>query len=180
MKAIPNCISVSRIVLSIALLIVEPLSPTFYTIYVICGLSDMADGYIARKFKLTSKLGTRLDSIADLIMTAVLFIILVPLISLTTGIILWVMAIGVIRILSITVAFIKYKSLAILHTYGNKITGMALFLFPLLLFCVQSTALVYIICVIASVSAVEELAIHLISSQLQLNKQSIFSHSADH
>ena len=48
MKAIPNIISVGRIVLSIALLKVEPLSGVFWILYIGCGLSDMADGYIGR------------------------------------------------------------------------------------------------------------------------------------
>ncbi|WP_258280631.1 hypothetical protein [Clostridium sp. CM027] len=68
----------------------------------------------------------------------------------------------------------KYKTFASLHTYGNKITGLVLFIFPILLPFVHTTVLMYIICAVVSISAIEELIIQLTSSQLQLNKQSIF------
>ena len=35
------------------------------TIFLIAALSDLADGYIARRFKLVSRLGALLDPIAD-------------------------------------------------------------------------------------------------------------------
>lgn len=38
-------------------------------IFMLAGLSDVLDGYIARKYKLTSKLGTLLDPFADKLMS---------------------------------------------------------------------------------------------------------------
>lgn len=174
MKAIPNCISISRIILSLILIFVKPLSVTFYVIYVICGLSDIVDGHIARKSGTTSRLGAKLDSIADMIMVGVLLVVLYPIVNLTTEIIIWIICIGIIRIASMVVALKKYKTFAILHTYGNKITGLVLFIFPLFIPFIHTTMLMNIICVLASISAIEELIIQLTSSQLQLNKQSIF------
>lgn len=174
MKAIPNCISFSRIILSLILIFVKPLSAVFYVIYVICGLSDIVDGLIARKFGTTSRLGAKLDSIADMIMVGVLLVVLYPIVNLATEIIIWIIFIGIIRLASMVVALKKYKTFAILHTYGNKITGFILFIFPLFLPYIHATMLMNIICVVASISAIEELIIQLTSSQLQLNKQSIF------
>jgi phosphatidylglycerophosphate synthase len=37
----------------------------FLTLFLIAGLTDAIDGYLARKWKVQSKLGARLDSIAD-------------------------------------------------------------------------------------------------------------------
>lgn len=73
------------------------------------------------------------------------------------------------------VVFVKYKTFGILHTYGNKITGVVLFAFPLSLVFVQPDVLMYIICVVASISAIEELFIHLSSNELLANKKSIFT-----
>lgn len=107
MKEIPNYISFSRIILSFILIFVEPLSAAFYSIYIICGLSDIMDGFIARKTGTTSKLGAKLDSIADMIMAAVLLILLSTILNLSTEIVIWIILIGIIRVASIAVAFKK-------------------------------------------------------------------------
>ena len=174
MKTIPNCISFSRIIFSLILIFVKPLSVDFYAIYIICGFSDIIDGFIARKTGTTSRLGAKLDSMADMIMVGVLLVVLYPIVSITTAILLWIISIAIIRIASMVVALKKYKTFAMLHTYGNKITGLVLFIFPILLPYIHTTVLMYIICAVASISAIEELIIQLTSSQLQLNKQSIF------
>lgn len=133
------------------------------------------DGYIARKTGETSRLGERLDSMADMVMTGVLFVVLYPLVKPEAEIIIWIISIGFIRLISMGIALKKYKAFAILHTYGNKFTGIVLFLFPMTLSYVSITVwMMYLICFLASVSAIEELIIQLTSSQLQINKQSIF------
>lgn len=174
MKVIPNCISVIRIIFSLVLIFVKPLSVAFYAIYIICGLSDIVDGFIARKTGTTSILGAKLDSIADIIMIGILLFLLYPIINPKIEIIIWVILIAIIRLIAMIVALKKYKTFASIHTYGNKITGMILFLFPILIPYIHTTVLIYIICVMASISAIEELIIQLTSSELQLDKQSIF------
>lgn len=174
-KSIANHISISRILLAFTLALANPLSMAFIAIYLICGISDVFDGYIARKTNTTSKLGEKLDSLADLIMVVVLMIVLFPIINLTRLIIVWVVVIGIIRVVSMIMVFVKYKTFAILHTYGNKITGLVLFAFPLSFAFAQSEVFIYLICVVASISAIEELCIHLWSKQLKPNQKSIFS-----
>jgi len=173
-KTIPNCISFSRIIFSLILIFVKPLSITFYVIYIICGFSDITDGFIARTTATTSILGAKLDSMADMIMIGVLLFILYPIVNPSAIIIIWIISIAIIRLASMFISLKKYKTLACLHTYGNKITGIVLFIFPILLPYIHTTVLIYIICTVASISAIEELIIQLTSSQLLLNKQSIF------
>ncbi len=43
-----NCITCVRIVCGIALLFCPVFSPAFYALYLIAGVSDMADGAVAR------------------------------------------------------------------------------------------------------------------------------------
>ena len=174
MKIIPNCISFSRIIFSLILLFIKPLSLAFYAIYIICGFSDIMDGFIARKTESTSILGVKLDSLADMIMIGVLLFIFYPIVNPSRVVLTWVVLIAIIRFTAMFVAMKKYKTFAMLHTYGNKITGLVLFIFPILLHYVNATVLLYIICAVASISAIEELIIQLTSHQLQLNKQSIF------
>lgn len=175
MELIPNYISFSRIIFSLILIFVKPLSVAFYAIYIICGFSDIMDGFIARKTGTTSRSGEKLDSMADMIMTGVLLLVLYPIVNPTTEIVIWIISIGIIRLASMFVALKKYKIFAILHTYGNKITGIVLFIFPILLPYIHTTVLMYTICVVASISAIEELIIQLTSNELQVNRQSIFA-----
>lgn len=179
MKAIPNFITFSRIILSIILLFTKPLSAAFYTIYIICGFTDMIDGFIARKTGSISKLGAKLDSAADMVMAGVLLFMLYPVVKPGVEIIIWIILIAIIRFASITVAFKKYKTFASIHTYGNKITGIVLFLFPILLSYIPAALSMYIVCAVASISAVEELIIQLTSRELQLDRKSLFIKQED-
>jgi len=178
MKVVPNCISFSRIVLSLVLIYIKPLSVAFYVIYIICGFSDMVDGFIARRMGTTSVLGERLDSIADMMMVVVLLVVLFPIINPSNKIIIWTIVIGIIRLTAMGVALIKYKTFASLHTYGNKISGLILFLLPIFISFIHTDVAMYIICVMASISAIEELIIQLTSSKLQVNIPSLFSKRA--
>ena len=133
------------------------------------------DGFIARKTGTTSRLGEKIDSMADMIMIGVLLVVLYPIVNPSTKIVIWIISIGIIRLESMVVALKKYKTFAMLHSYGNKITGIVLYLLPILLLYIHTTMLMYIICGVASLSAIEELIIQLISSELQVNRHSIFS-----
>ena len=171
-----NALSFSRIVLAFALLFIEPLSITFFAVYIICLLSDVLDGYVARKTCSESKLGEKLDSIADLILVIILALILFPVIDPSGEIMIWICLIGIIRVSSILVAFVKFKTFAILHTYGNKITGLLLCIFPFATNFVHShQTIMYIMCGVASISALEELIIHLTSNEMRPNRISLFN-----
>lgn len=171
MKAIANCISISRIFLVLILVFTRPFSVFFYVIYLTCGVSDMFDGYIARKLGTESKLGEKLDSAADLIMVAVVIMILYPVISIPALISYWIIGIVVIRLISMILVFMKYRTFGILHTVSNKITGLMLFTFPLF---IHLHVFIYLLCMVGSISAIEELCIHLFSKEYDGNKKSIF------
>ena len=84
MKNIANFISISRAIMSIMLLIPETFSIAFYVVYIYCGISDMLDGFIARKSKNESKIGARLDSISDIIFVIVAMIKILPMLNVST------------------------------------------------------------------------------------------------
>lgn len=170
-----NLISVARIIFILLLFLTEPLSMAFYLIYAISGISDMADGYIARKTNTASRLGEKLDSAADLIMFIVLIIMLYPVINPPVRVLVWIIAIGLTRLLAVAVVFIKYKTFGMLHTYGNKITGFIVILLPFFLKIVPTDILLYIVCTIASISAVEELIIDIMTNEFQANRKSLLS-----
>jgi CDP-diacylglycerol--glycerol-3-phosphate 3-phosphatidyltransferase len=107
-------------------------------------------------------------------MVMVLIVLLYPIINPTFRIIIWIVIIGIVKIAAVIVTFIKYKTLGMLHTYSNKITGFMLFAFPLTLSFAKSDVLIYIICAAASISAIEELVIDISSKEFEANKKSIF------
>lgn len=174
MKLIPDLITYTRIVFSAALIFFKPLSIPFYVVYIICGLSDVLDGFIARKTKTVSKFGAKLDSFADMVMMLILVFILYYVINPSEIITAWVILIIIVKFISMAVAFKKYKTFASIHTYANKVSGFALFLFPILLSYVNAAILIDMICILTSLSAVEELAIQVTSKELKLNQKSIF------
>ena len=84
LKQVPNILTFGRLVLTILFLGMLLYSPcainrtflfdTAFTIFVIAGLTDIADGPIARKLNVTSKLGRMLDPLADKILVCGAFI----------------------------------------------------------------------------------------------------------
>lgn len=78
MKFIPNILSSFRIFFFLFLIYLNPKKLLFIFIYIICGILDVLDGFIARKFNVTSKLGAKLDSIPDMIMIFVILFRFVP------------------------------------------------------------------------------------------------------
>lgn len=175
MKKIPNIITVIRIVLSFMLLFFEPLSVGFLLIYILAGVSDMADGFLARKIKSTNKFGATLDSIADAVFVFVLLFVFIPYFEWETWIICWVAVIVIVRLSSLLIGFLKYRQFAFLHTYANKVTGLVLFGFPLWYMLFGLTATSIILCSVATVSAIEELIINITSSTLKRDITSIFA-----
>lgn len=138
------------------------------------GLSDIADGYIARKTCSASKLGEKLDSIADMVFDCVLIVILYPVVAPKMQILIWISIIALIRIVSVVVVFVKYKIFGMVHTFANKGTGLLLFSFPILYSVLQPEILMCALCAVASISAIEELLIDLSSKEWQANRKSVF------
>ncbi len=173
MKHIPNIISICRIVLSISLLFFFGQPVLFFLVYLICGLSDMVDGLLARRLKVTSKLGARLDSVGDLFLFIIMLIYcftffgkeLNPYFPILT-------AIFCVRIGAIFFAVIKYHAFVLLHTRSNKITGFLTFFAPIFLL-LANPAVIYSILGIALLSAIEELILHIISKTPDLNHRGL-------
>lgn len=175
MKYLPNIITLSRIALSIGLLMIKPFSLLFFIVYLACGLSDFLDGFIARKMSVASDFGARMDSVADLVFVIVMFVILLPIVKIPHYILLWIVLIAVIRIISMMIVLFKYHTFAVLHTYANKATGLVILCLPLLLSIVDLNILACIVCTLASISAMEEMIIHISSKKLDINISGILT-----
>ncbi|WP_209443611.1 CDP-alcohol phosphatidyltransferase family protein [Paenibacillus camerounensis] len=166
-RHIPNTLTVMRMIGSLCLLFLEPLSGLFLVVYTLCGASDALDGYIARKTKSASEAGASLDSMADFLFIGVLLLVLLPLLHLPVWLIYWIAGIAVLRGASLLTGWLRYRTLAFIHTYANKATGLLLFCFPFLYYLFGLTAPASLLCIAASLSALEELAINICSRELK-------------
>lgn len=161
-----NLITFSRIILSISLLMTKPFSKIFLIVYTTCGITDILDGFIARKLNQQSNKGAKLDSIADFIFFIVTVIIVFPNIIQKKIYIIFFVSIAIIRIISIIIVIIKYRKIAILHTYSNKLTGLLLFIVPYFINIQNLQFIINGICIIAFISSIEELIIDICSNKL--------------
>ena len=173
-KYLPNLITLIRILISLYLLTVKPLSTHFFVLYFICGFSDFLDGYIARKTKSSSKLGANLDSLADFIFISVILFSIIPIISFPFMVLVWMAVIALIRLVSQIIGWLRFHQLAFLHTYANKATGLILFISPILLIILGTNISLIVISTIATVSAIEDLYLNTKAKVLDLNNKGLF------
>ena len=155
-KHIANIITSSRIIFSLPLLFI-PLSSVWFTIlYLFCGLTDMIDGTIARKTNSASQLGSKLDTVADLLFVMASFIKILPAIRLSLWLWIWCGAIATLKLSNLVWGYVSKKQFISFHTTMNKTTGLLLFLFPLTLPFLKVQYSAPLICAIATVAAIQE------------------------
>lgn len=158
MKHIANIITVLRLAAAILLLFTAPLSVPFFVLYTVCGVSDMADGTVARKLGTAGSSGARLDSITDLVFFLSAAIKLLPALWNSMPVLsLWaVCVIAGIKCITAVFGAVKFHKLCFLHTYMNKLTGAAVFLLPYFFRVGCFSVLLYTACGIAFLAAAEE------------------------
>ena len=122
-KYIANIITGSRIVLSLPLVFIPLTSAWFYALYLLCGLSDMVDGTVARKTNSASEFGARLDTGSDFVFLSVALIKFVPHLHIPVWLWIWIGMIAMIKIGNVVREFVRTKKLIFPHTLLNKITG---------------------------------------------------------
>lgn len=174
-KHIPNIITSLRLVFSIILLFIKPFSILFFLFYILCGISDALDGYIARKINSNSSFGATFDSIADLLFITILLIIFIPIIPWSKWMLLGLFTIVFLRFFSLGIGFIKYRTFTFLHTYANKAAGLALFCFPILYYFFGLPITTASVLFIAGISAIEELIIMITSKELHRDVKSFLN-----
>ena len=168
-----NLLTLARIPLALGLLAVPPLSPAFFLLYVLSGVTDMLDGPVARWTQTESPIGAKLDSLADAVFLAAVLYRLLPSLHLSRRF-LWALAlICFLRCGAWLVGFRKYRRFAALHTIANKVTGGALSCAPFLLTWFPSRVLCAGLCLLAALSAGEELTIQCLSREFDPDIRSI-------
>ena len=156
MKHLPNVISALRFLGAVCLLFFRVESCVFWVIYFVCGLSDMVDGYLARKLGCESKTGALLDSLADLVFVVCCCFKLIPALAFPKWLWIWGGVIVAIKVINQISALVMYKKCVFPHTVANKVTGFLLFVgVPLTVF-LESIVPMVIVAIVATFAAVQE------------------------
>ena len=156
MKSLPNALSALRFLGAVCLIFFRVECCAFWIIYFVCGLSDMADGYLARKFGCESKTGALLDSLADFAFVICCCFKLIPALAFPKWLWIWGGVIVATKIINQISALVMYKKCIFPHTIANKVTGVLLFVgVPLTVF-LESIVPMVIIAVVATFAAVQE------------------------
>ena len=151
-----NFITSIRIVCSMALLVCPALTPLFYTLYIVAGLSDILDGWVARRTNTASDFGAKWDTVADFVFVAVCLIKLLPVLTIPLWLYIWIGVIAAIKIFNIVYGYVALKRFAAIHSVMNKVTGAMLFVLPLTLTVFDLKYSGMAVCTMATLAAVHE------------------------
>lgn len=157
---IPNCITLVRVIGTVALLFITPLSVPFFIVYTLSGVTDVLDGTVARLTKTETVFGKRLDSIADLSFYAVMLIRIFPILwdTLPHSIWFWVGLIIVMRLLFYSIGLLQTKNLPSSHSILNKLTGFMIFAVPYILKTAFFKPYCWSICLISSIGTLQDIS----------------------
>ena len=151
-----NLITVLRIVFSAALLFVPALSPAFFVFYTAAGVTDVLDGFVARKTNTVSEFGSKLDTAADFVLVAVCLVKLLPVLDVPIWLFVWVAVITLIKAINLISGFVVQRRFVSAHTVMNKITGGLLFALPFTLPFIPLKFTGAFVCAAATVAAIQE------------------------
>ncbi len=154
MKRLPNVISVLRIAGSISLLFCDVKGWPFWSLYVLCGLSDILDGWLARRLHAESKTGAILDSVSDILFVACCAVRLLPVLEIPIWLWFWTGIIVTIKIINQISALVVCKRFCFPHTLANRLTGLLLFLAVPAMF--RSMIPISIVAALATFAAMQE------------------------
>ena len=154
MKHLPNILSSLRIVGAVALLLSNVPGILFWMLYIVCGISDIADGWLARKLRCVTMKGALLDSLADICFVACCAWKLLPILELPQWLWLWAGVIVAIKVVNQLSALVMYGRCCFPHTLANKWAGFLLFIAVPMTF--WSIVPISIAATIATFAAVQE------------------------
>lgn len=167
-KNLANILSAIRIVAGACLYLFNDITGGFIAIYIVCGITDLLDGPVARKFESTSAVGAILDTVGDAVTYMALVKILLVKHMIPSWIVYWMLAVLALHILAGLVSLKKAKKFFVVHSLFGKILGGSVFVMPFAMWIVSKTGLDYdstvhllmaIIAGFATIAGIESFAI---------------------
>ena len=120
---LPNLITLARLVLT-PLAVSMILSQNFvaaFAIFVVAGVSDGLDGYLARRFRLISELGAYLDALADKALLDAIYVTLATISELPPWLPILVVSRDVMIVAAVIVSWLLAKPVAIRPAFISKV-----------------------------------------------------------
>jgi len=140
-------------------------------------LTDAADGFLARKFNVTSVFGARIDSIADdlTLVAAIIGVIFFKPEFLKQEISLFTLPV-VLFLFQLILAVVKYGKPSGFHTYGAKFAALLQGVFLILLFFLPRPVylIFYLMVFITSAELIEEIIITLKLPRWEANVKGLY------
>lgn len=139
--------------------------------------TDAIDGYLARKYKVVSVMGAKLDSIADdltvVAATIGLFVFKPAFIKEEYG---WLILLLVLFVIQITLALVRYKKPTSFHTYLAKIAAVCQGIFLILTFFVASPLylLFYMAVLMTALDLAEEIIMILLLLEWEADIKGVY------
>ncbi len=174
-----NGITLYRVIAApfLVFLIIDHRLDWFKWLLAISFFTDSIDGYLARRYKVVSVFGSRMDSIGDdlTIAAAVAGVIVLKPEFLKHEIIFVIILIALFTIQTI-LALIRYGKISSFHTYAAKLSAIFQGVFLMLLFFLPEPVYVlfYITSIVTSIDLLEEIVLVLLLPQWETNVKGLW------
>jgi len=139
--------------------------------------TDLIDGHLARKYKVTSIMGTKLDSIGDdlTVLVGVIALFVLKLEFIKQHIIIFII-LFVLFLAQTTYAFIRYRKMTNFHTFLAKTAALLQGVFLILVFFSEGPSLIlfYAATIVTMLELIEEIILVGMLPQWQANVKGIY------
>ena len=135
---------------------VDAMTLPFWTLYLIAGLTDRLDGFLARRWGVESKLGARLDSLADFAFVLAVGYKLFPWLKLPATPWMMIGLIALVKVGNAVSSYVVNHRIEFLHTKANKVTGFLLFIGVMTIGQSYFIPVAWVIACIALFAAIQE------------------------
>ena len=178
LRSIPNLLSIFRLLLIPILwaLALMNLRLELGILLAIAFTTDSLDGYIARRFKLSTRFGSKLDAAADTLLQIsawIWLLLLEPEVTIEHPWLFW--GASLLSFTSMTLGLIKFGGLPNLHLYSTKVAGFgfSLFMVTTFIFAGYFEGLFYFMIFFVIVGALETTLLQLFSNKIDENMGSL-------
>lgn len=171
---IPNALSALRIVSCLLYVFIGDSLFYFVLVTALIALTDVLDGFLARRLKCQSETGAFLDSVGDF----AFFVSLLIYLAVYKGNLLWdrrwiLGAAVLIKLAPLGISLARNRALIFIHTYLNKVSGLVVLAGILALIAFSSPGAIDVIACVVGVAGLEEALILILRRNPDKNLRSV-------